>query len=174
MATRLPRIGKTSSLVFPILASHNCHSSGWQEVSLVQTPGRDGHFFLQTNKRVDIYMVAGARGSDFIFRQQTLSLDLALVRKVAAAWKLLKILLKIVKICTCDDEIIVNVTCWKYSALPLTILLILFYERVVERVFELDFWRWVLSSVDHLVCGSFQLCWSPLFQPKACWHKFEI
>ena len=51
----------------------------------MQTPGRDGHFFLQTNKRVDIYMVAGARGSDFIFRQQTLSLDLALVRKVAAA-----------------------------------------------------------------------------------------
>jgi len=41
--------------------------------------------------------------------QQSLSLDLALVAKTLPG-KLLKILLKIVKICTCDDEIIVNVT----------------------------------------------------------------
>ena len=49
----------------------------------------------------------------------------------------MKILLKIVKICTCDDEIIVNVTLTE-NIQPfafLTILLISsFDERVIERV----------------------------------------
>jgi len=95
----------------------------------VQIPGRDGHFFLQTNKRVDIYIVARGHVTDFIFLsrpilrqqaakgQQSLSLDLALVAKTLPG-KLLKILLKIVRICTCDDEIIVNVTLTELNIQP--------------------------------------------------------
>ena len=54
----------------------------------MQKPGRDGHFFLQTNKRVDIYIVAGDIGcpplslaSPRARGHQSLSMDLALVAK---------------------------------------------------------------------------------------------
>ena len=83
----------------------------------MQEPGRDGHFFYkQTNKHVkDIYIVARGNSPPFSRRppckgHQSLSLDLASVGKTLPGKKLLKILLKIVEICTCDDEIIVNVT----------------------------------------------------------------
>lgn len=61
MATRLTRIDKTSSrsLVFSILAGRDCHSRvADKRCGTGAKPGRDGHFFLQTNKRVDIYIVA--------------------------------------------------------------------------------------------------------------------
>ena len=62
--------------------------------------------------------------------------------------------------CECDFG-------WKYSALPLTILLISFWWKSDWKSFELDFWRWVLSSVESPCLREPQLCWSPAFQPKA-------
>jgi len=82
----------------------------------VQEPGRDGHFFYkQTNKRVDIYIVARGNSPPFSRRPPFKGAPITLTGfgfggENVARKKLLKILLKIVEICTCDDEIIVNVT----------------------------------------------------------------
>ena len=82
----------------------------------MQEPGRDGHFFLQTNKLVtDIYIVARGNSPPFSRRPPCKGSPITLTGfgfggENVARKKLLKILLKIVEICTCDDEIIVNVT----------------------------------------------------------------
>ena len=122
VATRLTRIDKTSrsSPVFSILAGPHCHSRvADKRGHWCENQEEMGTFF--TNKQTRRY-IHSCQGNipDFIFLsrpmrqqaakgQQSLSLDLALVAKTLPG-KLLKILLKIVKICTCDDEIIVNVT----------------------------------------------------------------
>ena len=119
VANRLTRIDKTSSSspVFSILAGRNCHSRVADKRCHWCKNQVEMGTFLQRNKQTRYRYIHSCQGKfpSFLSKAPFKGAPITLTGfgfggENVARKKLLKILLKIVEICTCDDEIIVNVT----------------------------------------------------------------
>jgi len=120
VGTRLTRIDKTScssSPVFSILAGRDSTSRVADKRCHWCKNQVEMGTFLQTNKQTRYRYIHSCQGKfpSFLSKAPVQGAPITLTGfgfggENVARKKLLKILLKIVEICTCDDEIIVNVT----------------------------------------------------------------